>query len=419
MGDQPPFVAICRPLVFYDNSTGKPYAHSTVERGIYDCEPWLMEDFGLHIIPDMSPLPGGFKNVNNSRRVGAAARITLATELPQPDLITQNATAILELRDVAIESARLGTRLRVNGKWQPDPDGAYETVNELRPGVTTLENKNQSVAYMDTFLFEADETTKHIYMMEDSRVQFAVTQGMVLQAERLFAERLRLQLAEATRLYKEGIAARVVYSGGKSYHIIVRIKDAPTSLQEYKWLHAHLCMVLSDKVVFDASTSDPARLTRAPIERERSFEYHDCPVRGTQKLIYENWLNVYDYDWQSHYQEWLNRPLTDYEQTTGKRLMPMRPEYRDAMYALLNGTFWTDPTWNGQRQRCFFPAYRLCRILGYSHDSLWSEDGILDGLDSYYRRDEISYWRQREKSALILQIDKDVDAREEEERNGA
>ena len=64
---------------------------------------------------------------------------------------------------------------------------------KMKPGVTSLESKNKNVQYMDTFLFESDETTKSVYMIEEERIK----KGGDLTSERLFAERLRLQLSEA------------------------------------------------------------------------------------------------------------------------------------------------------------------------------------------------------------------------------
>ena len=411
------YVAICRPLVFYDrySSTNKPMAHAMVERSIYDCAPWLQREFGLMVLKHMGALPGGFMNVQGVYRSAAAARIALYEDRPRLHIDKEaiynsagwNVTPAFNPNNEA--GARIGERLRVNGKWVPDPNGEYETVNEMKPGTTTLENKNTNVQYLDTFLFEADETTKAIYMIEESRIQKRAPYSQ-LRAEVLFAERLRTQRSEAERLYKSGIACRVVYSGGKSYHVLVRIKDAPRTLEEYKWLHAHLCLQLSDKVIFDISTSDPGRLTRAPILYERTFDYGDCVVVGQQKLLLENWGNVYDYNWRVIYQQWLNRPLYDFEAAKGKRLIPTKPEYRDAMYALVRGIFWTDSTWNGRRQQCFFPGYRLCRLLGYTHEELWSDDGIMSGIENYYRKNEIQYWRSRETSEIIRQIDAAVDA---------
>ena len=90
-------------------------------------------------------------------------------------------------------------------------------------------------------------------------------------------------------------------------------------------------------------------------------------------------------------------------------MIPTKQEYIDAMYALLEGKFFKDPAWNGRRQQCFFPAYRLARYIGYSHEALWGDGGILDGIDSYYKHNEINYWKSRESSKLISQIDEEID----------
>jgi hypothetical protein len=53
-------------------------------------------------------------------------------------------------------------------------------------------------------------------------------------------------------------------------------------------------------------------------------------------------------------------------------------------------------------------------MLGYAHEQLWSDDGILDGLSQYYRRNEIEYWRSREHCDLVNAIDASVDELEKE-----
>jgi len=406
LGGQPEFVALCRPLIFYDQQTQKPFNHATVERTLYDCDSWLIRDYGIRVYPVTTAIPGGFFGIQGRYRSAPTARFILAKRTITHNTVVQAANA-----EVVMKHDRIGERLRVNGKWRPDPNGEFETVNEMKPGVTTLENKNQNVQYMDTFLFEADETTKHVYMLEEERINKEKNihgQYAELTAEKLFAERLRTQLSEAERLFKEGVAARVVYSGGKSYHIVIRIADSPKTLDEYKWLHAHLSTQISDKLNFDSTTADPARLTRAPIMFKREFEYHGIKVIGQQRCLHTNWNALFNYNWRALYNQWLNRPLEKYEQF-GRKLVPTKPEYREAMSALLHGTFWTDSKWNGRRQQCFFPGYRLCRYLGYTHDMLWNENGILDGLEKYYRKSEVEYWRTRQVSEVIKQIDKEYD----------
>lgn len=404
-------VIVCRPIVFSDTfANHKPFQHAVVERTLYDMESYFIMEHGIRLMPDMSPVPGGFYGIQGKNRNAPAARFCLIEDY------VANATGSAASPDpVAFDIRksepvkREGKRLRVNGSWRPDPEGEFETVNELKPGVETLQNKTKNVQYMDTFLFESDEASSMIKQIERSRVEEfkAARLKNVIEARVLFFDRLRLQLSEAKRLFNAGIAWRVVYSGSKSYHIMVRIKDAPDTIEQYKWLHAHLATVLSKKLIFDASTSDPARLTRAPVVFERKSEYEGITVHGVQKLVFINENSVYDYAWRDLYEQWLNRPLSKYEAKHGKKMLPTREEYRDAAHALLDGTFWTDSTWNGRRQQCFFPGYRLCRHLGYSHNELWDESGILQGINSYYKQGEIRYWRSREHCELVQKIDAD------------
>lgn len=409
------YIAVCRPLVFYDQTSGKPFPHATVERGIIDCTPWLLADYGIKVLPSQLPIPGGFMGVMSRYRQAPAARFALADEF-KTKLTPEEADkeeAFETSKPVLVSEQRIGQRLRVNSKWQPDANGEFETLNEMKPGVTTLDKKNENVQYLDTFLFEADDCTKQQYQLEQTRLKGTTAKN----ATSVYMERLRLQRSEAQRLLDEGKAFRVVYSGGKSYHILVRIKDAPQNIDEYKWLHAHLCDgVISDKLNFDPSCNDPARLTRAPITKERVTEYNGATVIGKQELMDERPNQVYDYNWRPLYLQWQNRPLDKVEEMFGdKRMRPMKQEFKDAMVALGSGRFWTDPGWNGRRQTCFFPAYRLLRLCGFSHEQLWSADGILDGLDSYYRKNEREYWRTRESSDIIKQIDADVQRQLEDE----
>ncbi len=74
------YLALCRPLVFFDQQSGKPYNHATVERGILDCSAWLLAEYGLRLLPSQLPLMGGFPNVMTRYRQAPAARFTLAGE---------------------------------------------------------------------------------------------------------------------------------------------------------------------------------------------------------------------------------------------------------------------------------------------------------------------------------------------------
>ena len=404
------YVALCRPLIFCDATTRKPYAHATVERGILDCGPWLLAEYGIKIEACTDPIPGGFERIAGRYRMAMTARFSLA--LDEDTQIREMPTIGPRISGVTLRSTeRIGQRVRVNSKFRPDPNGCFETVNEMKPGVGDLTNKSQNVQYMDTFLLESDETSHLNKQLEKQRAEeWELTNGSEpIPADVLYSERLQFARKEAERIFNDGIACRLVYSGAKSYHLLVRVKDAPTTLEEYSWLHAYLCTSISDKLLFDESTSDPARLTRSPIELQRYSVAYGIQVEGTQCLVSENWNHIYDIRWRELFNLWKNRPLKKSEQVNGKRLMPTRPEYQDAAEAIIDTTFWTDAKWDGERQRCFFPAYRILRLLGYTHAQLWDEGIMTKGVEKYKHKDEIGYWKSRGKSSIIQQIDTQID----------
>lgn len=404
------YVALCRPLIFCDATTRKPYAHATVERGILDCGPWLLAEYGIKIEACTDPIPGGFERIAGRYRMAMTARFTLA--LDEDTQVREMPTIGPRVSGVTLRSTeRIGQRVRVNSKFRPDPNGCFETVNEMKPGVGDLTNKSQNVQYMDTFLLESDETSHLNKQLEKQRAEeWELTNGSEpIPADVLYSERLQFARKEAERIFNDGIACRLVYSGAKSYHLLVRVKDAPTTLEEYSWLHAYLCTSISDKLLFDESTSDPARLTRSPIELQRYSVAYGIQVEGTQCLIAENWDHVYDIRWRELFNLWKSRPLKKSEQVNGKRLMPTRPEYQDAAEAIIDTTFWTDAKWDGERQRCFFPAYRILRLLGYTHAQLWDEGIMTKGVEKYKHKDEVGYWKSRGKSSIIQQIDTQID----------
>lgn len=404
------YVALCRPLIFCDATTRKPYAHATVERGILDCGPWLLAEYGIKIEACTDPIPGGFERIAGRYRMAMTARFSLA--LDEDTQIREMPTIGPRISGVTLRSTeRIGQRVRVNSKFRPDPNGCFETVNEMKPGVGDLTNKSQNVQYMDTFLLESDETSHLNKQLEKQRAEeWELTNGSEpIPADVLYSERLQFARKEAERIFNDGIACRLVYSGAKSYHLLVRVKDAPTTLEEYSWLHAYLCTSISDKLLFDESTSDPARLTRSPIELQRYSVAYGIQVEGTQCLVSENWSHIYDIRWRELFNLWKNRPLKKSEQVNGKRLMPTRPEYQDAAEAIIDTTFWTDAKWDGERQRCFFPAYRILRLLGYTHAQLWDEGIMTKGVEKYKHKDEVGYWKSRGKSSIIQQIDTQID----------
>ena len=409
------FVALCRPLVFYDMATGRSYPHATTERGIYDCAPWLLKDFGIAINPNMEPLPGGFANIAGRYKMAPTARFCLTQDAAQYTDVVSFSEPVLNAKNIP---ERIGKRLRVNDRFRPDENGCFETVNEMKPGTADLTNKSQNVQYLDTFLLESDDTSHLNVQLEKQRAEEwkdVYGESKPIEADMLYRERLQFALKESERIFNEGTACRLVYSGAKSYHLLVRVKEAPQTLEEYSWLHAYLATSVSDKLVFDESTSDPARLTRSPIELSRYSVAYGVPVAGTQKEVLCDWSHVYGIKWRDLYELWKNRPLSKLEQVHGKRLRPTRKEYKEAAEAILDTTFWTDTKWDGERQRCFFPAYRLLRLAGYTHYQLWNEGIMTKGVENYKHSNEIGYWKTRYKSSIVREIDQQIDEYEEQQ----
>lgn len=294
------FVAVCRPVVFTDGA-GKAYAHSTVERSLFECNQWLMRETGITIMPSMEPLPGGFPNVIGRYRMAPAARFCLAEQSmsARPSLYK----AVSPIRKDVVH--RAGERLRVNKWLKPDDGGCFETVNEMRIGVSDIKTEQKRVQYMDTFLLRAEETSQLNKSLEQQRAEeFTAEYGSAeIAAETLYRERLSLTEKEAVNLFDKGIACRIVYSGAKSYHLLVRVKDSPKTLDEYKWLHNYLCDTLSDKMTFDKSKSEPTALTRSPVTQRRLSTDYGLVVEGEQRLVAEDWSHVYDIDWRKIYDE--------------------------------------------------------------------------------------------------------------------
>ena len=417
--DTPAYVALCKPLVFYDNNSNKPYTHSVVERTLLDCAALLREEYSIKVIPETSPLPGGFTGVSGRYRVAQTSRFILLDGTAKSDAVYLQDISAHDTYHIA-PPKRIGERLTVNKYFKPDPLGCFETVNEMQPGTVSLTDKTQHVQYMDTFLLESDTPSKVQKTQEEERARKQVEmfgEGSEIQATELYKERLATSLTESERLFNDGIVARIVYSGAKSYHLLIRVAEAPETLEEYKWLHAYLCNNLSDILVFDESTADPARLTRSPNKLERVSSAYGLLVQGIQDLVEEDWSHVYKFNWRPIYQQWLGRPLTKLEQKHGKPLYPTRKEYQEAAEAIAEHTFWSDSKFDGERQRLFFPAYRLLRILGFTTEQIWDEL-VAIGLKTYKKQNEVMYWTTRRNCALIKQIDAEIDTYEESFNGG-
>lgn len=421
-------VALCRPLVFYEMGTMKPFNHSTVERTIYACESWLASDFGIKVIMDMDSIPGGFTDVQGRYKTAPAAKFMLIADMDLEGYKTvelydetyiKPAPTVFADKYNPVQKGRIGQRLSVDKHFNVNELGCFETVNEMKPGVKTLKDKSNNVQYMDTFLLESD-TASQVQLEQEKQRALAWENdygtGAEIEASYLYKERLATALNVSRYLFDDGIAARIVYSGAKSYHVLVRVADTPKTIEEYKWLHGYLCTHLTNKLEFDLSTADPARLTRKPVTLERTTTAYGLLVMGKQQLIEEDWSHVYGLDWRPLYEAWCNRPLSKIEQLKGKPLYPTKEEYRVAAEAIADGSFWADSKFDGDRQRLFFPAYRILRVLGFSHEDIWG-NVIPNSIQTYKKQNEVGYWKSRETCALIRQIDSEINDYEENWEN--
>lgn len=426
--DLPDRIAINRQLVFCEPQFNKPYAHSVVERTLMDMRNYF-NSMGLVLIGDSAPPPNGFKNIVGKAKHSPTAWFALKVfdddnsikndaDVPAgTDAIGKHGTRAFAPNLICKnETGRLGQRVRYNARFVPDPTGEFETLNELKPGC--LDRKAENAQYLDTFLLEADETSLSIQLIELRTLSMGMAKEEPWDAEKLYKHRLAVQDVEAERLMQQNIICRAVYSGSKSIHLLVRVEDSPLNIDEREWLDAYLKATLSTKLTFDATTRDPTRLTRAPDTVERltpvldydvlntEFKYNkDQMVRGTQRLLFENWNNIYRINWRPVYDAWKHSPPEYFEERG--RMLPTRQQYKDAAIALLDGTFFTSNAWTGRRQECFFPAYRLLRHMGYTHDELWTEFAVQ--ISGYRKKNEIPYWQTRKTCKLIKSIDEEID----------
>jgi hypothetical protein len=401
-GPQPDRIAICRPLVFSEQISAKPYAHSVVEKVLRSLKKWFLEHFGIELMANTQPPVGGFKAVKSRYKNATTAWFTLA-EPPDEDLEYIHRPPPPEKPIITLPT---GHNPRFNERYVSDTNGCFETLNPLP--ITTSERKATNCIRLDTFLLEADETTPAISAIEEKRLTEA-GYDVRMQAEELYAERLKVQEDEAERLIKDGIVRRVVYSGAKSLHMLVTVSPAPQNLDERKWLDAHIKEVLGKHVTFDASTSDAARLTRYPYPgtgKVRVTHNKGYTIVGSQRVLYDSPDVVWEYNWRPIYEQWNNRMPTYYEQR-GRKMLPAKPIFMEAAKAILEGTFFSDDKWNGKRNETFFPAYRLVRALGYSAFEVWEE--LEADIQHYYKPQEREYWRSRRGGNLIRSIDAEFD----------
>jgi hypothetical protein len=393
-GGNPNRVALNQLLFFSDDRTGKSYSHASINKALSDLSVEIEKDHKLKIISTTQKLPnGGFRNCVAKYKNSPAIVFTLVDEAPTVAYRTFESTG----RTMAVVEQ---VKTRYNEKFMEDSDGCFEVLNPLKEGMA---RKAENCKSMNNFLLEADEVPSDIHYREQSLLH-GVTQN---DAEVLYKDRLENQKHEAIRLLNAGIVNRVVYSGNKSYHMIVTVKDGPSNKEERRWLDAHLKSTLSHRLLFDMRTSDASRLTRAPVEHQRTTMVGKVKVTGTQRLIKEKPNNVYALNWRPLYNQWVSNKRAYYEEGTERKILPSKAIYKEAAIAILDGTFWTDKRWNGQRDQTFFVAYRLIRAMGYGYDQVW--DSIAEDIQGYYKPNEIQRWLNEKDNGYVRSIERELE----------
>lgn len=180
--------------------------------------------------------------------------------------------------------------------WHLDKNGIFQTLNPMIEKPKSLRKYHGQVIpslhienfHMYNFLFESD----------------------ILSYEK--------QLEIAKWLVSIGVASRVVYSGKKSIHILISIKEEPKNKDEYTWLFYHLGIKLglvertwNEKAlkydysgIIDLSCNKPNRSTRRP-GAMRPVEYFDDNGKAVIEYVEQTLLHdsdtIYDYNWRGEY----------------------------------------------------------------------------------------------------------------------
>ena len=130
-------------------------------------------------------------------------------------------------------------------------------------------------------------------------------------------------------------------------------------------------------------------------------------IVGEQQLLLENWDNVLDINWRPMYDLWVTFSTNNSKYFKRNKVMPTKSVYKEASIAILEGTYFSSYKWTGMRQETFFPAYRLLRMTGWTHDEIWGEVRLQ--MKTYQKPTEVDYWLTRETCKLIQAIDQEVD----------
>jgi hypothetical protein len=148
--DWPDRIALCKQAIFIDTNYNKPYAHSVVERTLYDMRGWFREQ-GLILLEETNAPTNGFRNLHGKLKHSSTAWFVLLQEggddndgintrhLPVPNADREYRAQFagfssLGFGQTSSETGRVGKRIRFNNKFVYDENGEFETLNELKPG---------------------------------------------------------------------------------------------------------------------------------------------------------------------------------------------------------------------------------------------------------------------------------------------
>jgi hypothetical protein len=159
--------------------------------------------------------------------------------------------------------------LKTGAAWVDWMATEFETINSLyvtdQDGYMIKTAKDENVATLNNFLFEADDTP------------------------------LIVQKTHALKLFDRGVCNRIIFSGNKSVHVRITIKPAAATKDQYTFIWYLLKDKYFSDFKVDSSCKNPARLTRAP-------NGTNSKTHKKQELIALS-NNVCDLDWISKWRE--------------------------------------------------------------------------------------------------------------------
>lgn len=344
-----------------------------------------MRSAGVELDASTEPVADLFPNLRSE----LAYSQTLKFRKYEPRVIKSTAPVVTQRTVAAFE--RSGKILYYDEHMKPCSyeNRVFETLNGINNDYRCAANANLEALLLESDTVNADEVDAYVADCTEDTID----------AEQLYATSLAKQLEICRELLRAGILYRAVYSGSKSIHLVIVPVDTPSNLDEYHWLHGYICMMFNS-ILFDMSVKDPSRLTRSDREFERRTEHNGITVVGKQRLLI-NPKARWNLKWREAYE--MSKELS---KQTGKMYAPCKSIYREGATAILDGSFWIDNKWDGQRNTVFFPAYRALVYTGHSHDEIWNR--IKDTVNAYPKASEISYWLSREHCSLIHDIEESI-----------